>query len=34
MAPIYWDAQTTGARVKSEVVRWRAVVERAGIKPE
>jgi tripartite-type tricarboxylate transporter receptor subunit TctC len=34
MAPIWWDAETTGARVKSEVPRWRAVVEQAGIKPE
>jgi tripartite-type tricarboxylate transporter receptor subunit TctC len=34
MAPTYWDAQTTGARVRSEVVRWREVVEKAGIKPE
>ena len=34
MAPAYWDAPTTAARVRSEVVRWRDVVERAGIKPE
>jgi tripartite-type tricarboxylate transporter receptor subunit TctC len=34
MAPAYWDAQTTGARVKAEVIRWREVVEKAGIKPE
>jgi tripartite-type tricarboxylate transporter receptor subunit TctC len=34
LAPTYWDAQTAGARVKSEVARWREVVERAGIKPE
>jgi tripartite-type tricarboxylate transporter receptor subunit TctC len=34
MAPTWWDAQTTGTRVKSEVGRWRQVVEQAGIKPE
>jgi tripartite-type tricarboxylate transporter receptor subunit TctC len=34
LAPVYWDAPTTGARVKAEVVRWREVVERAGIKAE
>src|SRR5262245_39265134 len=34
LAPVYWDAVTTAARVKTEVVRWRGVVERAGIKAE
>jgi tripartite-type tricarboxylate transporter receptor subunit TctC len=34
MAPAYWDAQTTGARVRAEVARWREVVDKAGIKPE
>lgn len=34
LAPVYWDAATTAARVKSEVVRWREVVEKAGIKSE
>jgi tripartite-type tricarboxylate transporter receptor subunit TctC len=34
MAPAYWDAPTVAARVRSEVVRWRDVVEQAGIKPE
>jgi tripartite-type tricarboxylate transporter receptor subunit TctC len=34
MAPTYWDAQTVAARVRSEVVRWRDVVEQAGMKPE
>jgi tripartite-type tricarboxylate transporter receptor subunit TctC len=34
LATTYWDAQTTGERVKSEVVRWREVVEKAGIKAE
>jgi len=32
--PVFWDAQATGARVKSEVVRWREVARKAGIKPE
>src|SRR5262245_41032394 len=34
LAPVYWDAVTTAARVKTEVVRWRGVIERAGIKAE
>jgi tripartite-type tricarboxylate transporter receptor subunit TctC len=34
LAPVYWDAATTAARVKSEAVRWRDVVERAGIRAE
>ena len=34
LAPVYWDAATTAARVKTEVVRWRDVVERAGIRAE
>jgi tripartite-type tricarboxylate transporter receptor subunit TctC len=34
LATTFWDAQTTGERVKSEVVRWRDVVEKAGIKAE
>ena len=34
LAPVYWDAATTAARVKTEVVRWRDVVARAGIKAE
>ncbi len=34
MAPAYWDAKTTAARVKAEVARWREVVDKAGIKSE
>jgi tripartite-type tricarboxylate transporter receptor subunit TctC len=34
LATTFWDAQATGERVKSEVVRWREVVEKAGIKAE
>jgi tripartite-type tricarboxylate transporter receptor subunit TctC len=34
ITPVYWDAQTVAARVKTELVRWREVVEKAGIKPE
>jgi tripartite-type tricarboxylate transporter receptor subunit TctC len=34
LATTWWDAQTTAERVKSEVVRWRDVVEKAGIKAE
>jgi tripartite-type tricarboxylate transporter receptor subunit TctC len=34
MAPAYWDAQTTGERIRSEMIRWREVVEKAGIKTE
>jgi tripartite-type tricarboxylate transporter receptor subunit TctC len=32
--PGFRDAAATGALVKSEIARWRAVVEKAGIKPE
>ncbi len=31
---MYLDSKTTGARLKSEVARWTAVAEKAGLKPE
>jgi tripartite-type tricarboxylate transporter receptor subunit TctC len=34
ITPLYLDAAATGARLKSEVARWTAVAERAGLKPE
>jgi tripartite-type tricarboxylate transporter receptor subunit TctC len=34
LIPIYVDAAATGARIKSEVVRWTAVAQKAGLKPE
>jgi tripartite-type tricarboxylate transporter receptor subunit TctC len=34
LTPTYLNAAATGALLKSEIVRWRAVVEKAGIKPE
>jgi tripartite-type tricarboxylate transporter receptor subunit TctC len=33
LTPAYLDATATGALIKSEIARWRAVVEKAGIKP-
>jgi tripartite-type tricarboxylate transporter receptor subunit TctC len=34
ITPMFLDAAATAARLKSEVVRWTAVAERAGLKPE
>jgi tripartite-type tricarboxylate transporter receptor subunit TctC len=34
LTPTYMDSAATGALMKSEIARWRAVVEKAGIKPE
>lgn len=34
LTPTYMDAAATQALMRSEVARWRAVVEKAGIKPE
>jgi tripartite-type tricarboxylate transporter receptor subunit TctC len=34
LTPMYLDSAATGARLKSEVARWAAVAERAGLKPE
>ncbi len=34
LTPTYMDAASTGALMKSEIARWRDVVEKAGIKPE
>jgi tripartite-type tricarboxylate transporter receptor subunit TctC len=34
ITPMYVDAAGTAARLKSDVVRWTAVAERAGLKPE
>ena len=34
LVPAYWDAQKTGAHVRAEVERWRAVVEKAGLQPK
>jgi tripartite-type tricarboxylate transporter receptor subunit TctC len=31
---MYLDSTATGARLKSEVARWTAVAEKAGLKPE
>jgi len=34
ITPMYLDAATTSARLKSEVVRWTEVARKAGLKPE
>lgn len=34
IVPIYKNTQEVGAYLKSEVARWKAVVEKAGIQPE
>ena len=34
LIPMYRDAAATGARIKSEVARWGAVAQKAGLKPE
>lgn len=34
LTPTYMDSAATGVLMKSEIARWRAVVEKAGIKPE
>ncbi len=34
ITPMYRDAAATGALIKSEVARWTAVAEKAGLKPE
>jgi tripartite-type tricarboxylate transporter receptor subunit TctC len=34
LTPIYLDSTTTAARLKSEVARWTAVAERAGLRPQ
>jgi tripartite-type tricarboxylate transporter receptor subunit TctC len=34
LTPTYLDAAATGRLLKSEIARWRQVVEKAGIKPE
>lgn len=34
LTPMYLDAALTGARLRSEVARWSAVAEKAGLKPE
>jgi tripartite-type tricarboxylate transporter receptor subunit TctC len=34
LTAVYLDANATGALIKSETARWRAVAEKAGIKPE
>ncbi len=34
LTPMYLDSAATGARLKSEVARWTAVAEKAGLKPE
>jgi tripartite-type tricarboxylate transporter receptor subunit TctC len=34
ITPMYLDSPATGARLKSEVARWTAVAEKAGLKPE
>jgi tripartite-type tricarboxylate transporter receptor subunit TctC len=34
LTPAYMDSAATGALMKSEIARWRAVVEKSGIKPE
>ena len=34
LTPMYLDAAATAARLKSEVARWTAVAEKAGLKPE
>jgi tripartite-type tricarboxylate transporter receptor subunit TctC len=34
ISSMYLDSQATGARLKSEVARWTAVAEKAGLRPE
>jgi tripartite-type tricarboxylate transporter receptor subunit TctC len=34
LVPAHWDARKTGLHVRSEVVRWREVVEKAGLQPK
>jgi tripartite-type tricarboxylate transporter receptor subunit TctC len=34
LTPIYLDSTATAARIKSEVARWTAVAEKAGLKPQ
>ena len=34
LTPMYLDSVATGARLKTEVARWTAVAEKAGLKPE
>ncbi len=34
LSPAYMDSAATGTLMKSEIARWRTVVEKAGIKPE
>jgi tripartite-type tricarboxylate transporter receptor subunit TctC len=34
LTPIFENAAATGARLKSEVARWTAVAEKAGLRPE
>jgi tripartite-type tricarboxylate transporter receptor subunit TctC len=34
LTPIYLDSTTTAARLKSEVARWTAVAEKAGLRPQ
>jgi tripartite-type tricarboxylate transporter receptor subunit TctC len=34
LTPMYLAAAATGARIKSEVARWTAVAQKAGLKPE
>jgi tripartite-type tricarboxylate transporter receptor subunit TctC len=34
LTPAYMNAAATGALMRSEIARWRTVVEKAGIKPE
>ena len=34
LTPVYMNSLETGAMIESEILRWRAVAEKAGIKPE
>ena len=34
LTPAYLDSAKAAALIKSEMVRWREVAEKAGIKPE
>src|SRR5262249_26665119 len=34
LTTMYLDSAATGARLKSDTVRWTAVAEKAGLKPE
>ena len=34
ITPLYLDATATGARLKSEVARWTAVAQKAGLEPK